>query len=242
MNTFEEFPWKVRCFEQNLEGNDYVVGDIHGQFHLLDKLLLETGFNTSKDRLFCLGDLIDRGSLSHLFTQYLSYPWLFSSVGNHEAMLLKYGADALSAVSTWYPNGGWWWEHMDDNYREQAKVAVRNSMYSAISIAAGDRRYGLVHTDVPLGVKWGQLCSELSTNATYQATVLWSRLRIQKRIEEKVEGVDLVFCGHTPVEEPFRLGNVLFIDTGSGHQPSPWIPKPTLTAVKLSEKLQYYSA
>ena len=242
MTIVEEFPWKPRSFEPNLEGSDYVVGDIHGQFHLLERVLLAVGFNDSKDRLFCLGDLIDRGRRSKLFTQYLAYPWLFSSVGNHEAMLMKFGSDSINAQRSWYPNGGWWWEYMDDSYKQQAKAVVRDSMYSAISVEAGGRRYGLVHADVPLGISWDQLCSELSTNTTYQTTVLWSRSRIQHRIEEKVEGVDLVFCGHTPVRKPLSLGNVLFIDTGSGHQPSPQIPNPTVTLVRLSEQLEFYSA
>jgi len=242
MKLFEEFPWKARSFEPNLKGCDYVVGDIHGQFHLLERVLLEVGFNESEDRLFCLGDLIDRGSRSKLFTQYLSSPWLFSAVGNHEAMLLKFGADTLNAQRIWYPNGGWWWEDMDASYKELAKAVVRDSMYSVISVEAGGKHYGLVHADVPLGISWNQLCSELSTNTNYQMTVLWSRSRILNQIKENVAGIDLVFCGHTPVREPLCLGNVLFIDTGSGHPPSPQIPNPTVTVVKLSEPLERYSA
>jgi len=45
----------------NTTGKDFVVGDLHGCYDLLESLLGAVSFDKSKDRLFSVGDLIDRG-------------------------------------------------------------------------------------------------------------------------------------------------------------------------------------
>ncbi len=236
MNSLEAFPWETKYFDENLHGTDYVVGDIHGEFSRLEKALSRIGFNRTTDRLFCLGDLIDRGPESERFIDFLSCPWFFSIVGNHEAMLLNYGSDSARASYTWYPNGGWWWENTDETFRQRARSAVSHSMSSTITVQASGRRIGLVHANVPSGIGWDRFCKDLGGNRDYQMTGLWSRSRILSRIEETVEGVDYIFCGHTPLVEPAQLGNVVFIDTGSGHRPSSFIPNPRLTIYSLTGK------
>ena len=42
----------------------YVVGDIHGQFDALQALLLRLSFDSEKDRLWLVGDLVNRGPKS----------------------------------------------------------------------------------------------------------------------------------------------------------------------------------
>ena len=42
-------------------GRDWVVGDVHGCFHTLRQALIDTGFEHGRDRLFSVGDLINRG-------------------------------------------------------------------------------------------------------------------------------------------------------------------------------------
>ena len=51
----------IRKLPTNALGKDYVVGDLHGCFDLLQRLLHEVEFNKVTDRLFSVGDLIDRG-------------------------------------------------------------------------------------------------------------------------------------------------------------------------------------
>ena len=51
----------VARFEENATGRDFVVGDLHGMFSHLEALLNEVAFDESADRLFSVGDLIDRG-------------------------------------------------------------------------------------------------------------------------------------------------------------------------------------
>lgn len=54
---------KIETFGVNTIGIDYVLGDIHGRFDLVYENLNNVGFNVETDRLFCVGDLIDRGAL-----------------------------------------------------------------------------------------------------------------------------------------------------------------------------------
>ena len=42
-------------------GRDWVVGDVHGCFRTLRDALLAIDFDDGRDRLFSVGDLIDRG-------------------------------------------------------------------------------------------------------------------------------------------------------------------------------------
>jgi len=50
----------VCCFGENREGRDFVVGDIHGMFGHLRMLLKQVSFDAEVDRLFSVGDLVDR--------------------------------------------------------------------------------------------------------------------------------------------------------------------------------------
>ena len=47
--------------DANAHGHDFVAGDVHGEFATLEQLLDDVGFEAARDRLFALGDLIDRG-------------------------------------------------------------------------------------------------------------------------------------------------------------------------------------
>ncbi|MCW8994392.1 MAG: protein phosphatase, partial [Psychromonas sp.] len=51
-------------YQQNDQGRDFFVGDIHGKYGLLMLALSNVNFNANVDRLFSVGDLIDRGEAS----------------------------------------------------------------------------------------------------------------------------------------------------------------------------------
>ena len=52
---------KTQSFLPNKIGRDFIVGDVHGHFKLLELLLKKVDFNERIDRIFSVGDLIDRG-------------------------------------------------------------------------------------------------------------------------------------------------------------------------------------
>ena len=69
---------KYKIVERNQHGRDFVLGDLHGNYSYLKKLLQKVGFHQETDRLFLVGDLMDRKvksayscCLNHGFLQYL---------------------------------------------------------------------------------------------------------------------------------------------------------------------------
>ena len=51
---------RLRRMIANLRGRDLAVGDIHGHFQRLQQCLDAVGFDPAVDRLFSVGDLVDR--------------------------------------------------------------------------------------------------------------------------------------------------------------------------------------
>ena len=67
----------------------YIVGDIHGCVVTLNNLLDLINFSYSEDKLFCTGDLIDRGNFSTDALQLFQGPWK-SVRGNHDDKFLRW--------------------------------------------------------------------------------------------------------------------------------------------------------
>lgn len=65
-------PLITKKFDRNLAGRDFVVGDIHGAYDLVIQGMKAARFNPTCDRLFAVGDLIDRGPGSHRAARFLS--------------------------------------------------------------------------------------------------------------------------------------------------------------------------
>ena len=55
---------EYKLVKANKVGRDFVVGDVHGMFDRVAQALTKVQFNPSRDRLFSVGDLIDRGPQS----------------------------------------------------------------------------------------------------------------------------------------------------------------------------------
>lgn len=91
---------KIARHEANTTGRDFIVGDLHGCVEHLRVLLRHVEFDESKDRLFSVGDLVDRGPDSPGSLELLRQPhagscglrqvqpWFYPVMGNHDAMLL----------------------------------------------------------------------------------------------------------------------------------------------------------
>lgn len=100
----------------NLQGRDFVVGDLHGSLSLLERALRGVDFDPATDRLFSVGDLVDRGEDSFGCLKLLQEPWFFAVMGNHEEMMLDYYGflDRFSDFVTesdghpWSHNGAEW--------------------------------------------------------------------------------------------------------------------------------------
>lgn len=200
----------IKTFQENKLGKDYVVGDIHGCFSKLQDELDEIGFDESKDRLFSVGDLVDRGTESEDAINWLAKPWFHAVRGNHEQMsidLQSFGEDTYSRY-----NGMGWILDMPKSHQKLYAEAFAELPF-AIEIIVGDKTYGIIHAEVPTN-DWKDL-PEVLEKSGYQNVAMWNRDRISRGDKSFVNNVELVYVGHTPLKEVTPMGNVLYIDTGA---------------------------
>lgn len=204
---------KLKKFKENTLGKDYVVGDIHGCFSKLRSVLEEIKFDETKDRLFSVGDLVDRGPESEEAIDWLAKPWFHAVKGNHEQMtidLQTFGEDMYSRH-----NGMGW---ILDSPKEHQKLyaEVFKDLPVAIEIEAKGKKYGIIHADVPVD-NWAELeeCLNGTRGDGYENVALWSRDRINNSDNSFVYNIEIVYVGHTPLKKVTVLGNVIYIDTGS---------------------------
>lgn len=85
---FKKNEW-FKEIETNKCGRDFIVGDLHGHYSLLMHKLKLLNFDFEKDRLFSVGDLIDRGPEQLQCLSLLKESWFYAVMGNHEYMFLS---------------------------------------------------------------------------------------------------------------------------------------------------------
>jgi hypothetical protein len=107
----------VERFPLNENGRDFVVGDIHGMFEHLSRLLTDIAFDEETDRVFSVGDLVDRGPESRRALEWLDNPWFFACRGNHEQFAID--STDPEQLDVWVNyNGGEWWTDLDVEEKE----------------------------------------------------------------------------------------------------------------------------
>lgn len=230
----------IKRFSKNQSGRDFIVGDVHGYFTKLQEALDEIGFDTSNDRLFMVGDLVDRGPESDLVLEWLNKPWLHAVQGNHEDMAISHAMGASDA-SMYLANGGAWNLSNPDYLQKQISDAF-SEMPIAIELETEDGVIGIVHADVPFK-SWSQFVNALSSTETSDmernhicTMAMWNRQRIEHEDRIGVQGVRAVVVGHTPVKDVVKLGNVYHIDTGGWLQSKyDWARFTILDAATLKE-------
>lgn len=233
------YPWKVQHFEENRQGADFVAGDIHGEFEVLEDALGQVNFDFETDRLFCVGDLVDRGPQSVRVAEFLQYKWFNSIAGNHEWMLYNCHDDKKRSRSLWFPNGGGWWEGLTQSVRDKITETVHSKLYALVTVQTPEKMFGLVHALSYPYYSWSEFCQKIGRDQVLQQWALWER-DYQAFSGKTVDGIDLIFCGHTPMNQIHKFSNFINIDTGCGHTASHWLSQPALTIVELSTSLRFY--
>ena len=210
----------LRSLPENHQGQDFVVGDIHGCYGTVMQQLSEAGFDPRVDRLLCVGDLVDRGPASARCLQLVHEPWFHAVWGNHEDLMLRalHASPRSSDYRLWMLNGGDWAQGADPRTLAEAIRSHAASASLAMEVPVDGQRVGLVHAEVP-GNDWGAWSSRLSPEDREQA--IWGRSTIMEVLRghpaPPVTGIDLVFFGHTPLTSPVRLSNRVYLDTGAGY-------------------------
>lgn len=210
----------VLYLPRNRQGRDFVVGDIHGCFSLVDEALAQVNFDPAHDRLICAGDLIDRGPESRNVVDFLKRPYVYAVAGNHERTFTQLPPSMLRAMAE---TGAWcddWGIDWASNLTDEVILSIQeclNNLPTAIEVPGAYGLIGIVHAGTPPGMTWREVTAALEHGDEYVTEyVLDSRQRLQKDLREEVPGVNRVYVGHTIVRSgPWRWANTIAMDTGA---------------------------
>jgi serine/threonine protein phosphatase 1 len=204
----------IKHFPINKVGNDYVVGDLHGCFTILQTGLNEINFDVNKDRLFSVGDLVDRGPESEESLDWLAKPWFHPVRGNHEQLAIDCANDIYDPHNYNANGGAWFMELSPDRKKVYAKAF--SWLPIAIEVDTAEGMVGIIHAEFPFK-SWSDLDIALKgpNSESFIMQCIWGRDRINRWGKSIVEGIKEIIVGHTVVKESIYLGNVRYIDTGA---------------------------
>ena len=228
----------------NPDGRDFVVGDLHGCRAMLDTLLDHVCFDPSRDRLFSVGDLVDRGPDSVGCLELLLEPWFFPVLGNHDAMLLAYWSTMCGERQSMYRdsflyNQGTEWAFPARDLADRYVTLLEHLPFVRI-IGEGEHRFQVLHAerrdndtatflsdtdlDGPQSKSWDRNhhIHGFDDFGDWRDHLLWGRSYIQANQPCRFNPIKtLDFTGHTPVvyekhpETVIQIGRQVYLDTGA---------------------------
>lgn len=209
-----KFPLKQHVsIPKNTKGQDWFTGDVHGEWRELVDLMLLRGFDFHADRLFMVGDLIDRGSDSPGTLVFLDRSdFAFSIAGNHELMFFE-SLYSQEDREMHLGNGGEWTLSEDEAYLDRLRGIIAEQMPLSMSIETEFGTVGMIHAAAP--TDWALLRDQ---KASYDGCFrfMWSRSDCRESEAGNpgfINGVDLVIHGHTQTESVVVGRNQIWIDT-----------------------------
>lgn len=213
-------------FENNTAGRDFIVSDIHGCYEALAKLLDHVKFYTPTDRLFSVGDLIDRGPHSIEVLSMLKLPWFFSVRGNHEEMLIQHlknphKAEAYDPI--WLKK-----EYSFFGGRQQFAgkwLNILERLPYVISIGKNEYKHYIVHAEILENQKsvteeiidnWSFSDPQKAYHRAVWGRTLWlSFLQDRKIKRAHASDLPLLYSGHTIVSSPTQVSRQIYLDGGA---------------------------
>jgi hypothetical protein len=220
--------------EENTEGHDIAAGDIHGEIVLLENMISKL---RPTDRLFLVGDLMDRGKDSLAVIKFIkahnqNNPQVFAVKGNHEEMLLTYidtclfpddyTEEQIKSVADSYfskRNGGSWAKSLSNAELEEIKLLIED--LPTIIYVKGQNPFIVVHADMPFNDE--ELLDRIAKkNLTLSDAekdyAVWARLNHPKKpILDKGRTPESIpaYVGHTILGGPRFETNHINTDCGS---------------------------
>jgi serine/threonine protein phosphatase 1 len=221
-----------RCIQLpgNATGRDLVVGDLHGHRALLERALNRLEFDPSCDRVFSVGDLIDRGPESLATLSLIEQPWFHAVLGNHELMLLNflhcYGSRLHSRKT--YPSGAGEWitDAVLKHRRAIEGMVERVSMLSLAIHIGGEIPFSVTHADLPPAAASDEtICVHKADHITSSRAKMSAALKTdlmelrfaqhQVRISPTpMADIPITYAGHSPVRDVTVHNSYVYIDQG----------------------------
>ncbi len=214
----------------------YCLSDPHGERDRFHAVLEAVSFGT-RDRLYILGDVIDRGPESiELLQDVLALSGAVLLRGNHEQMMLEalmpgYPATALTK---WANNGG---EQTLCRFltlppgKRKELLAHLGALPDALHLRVGDKTFHLVHgmpSDDPYLRLWGRFEADAGCRLTGQEAVIFGHTPTWLYSPRLLDG-------HWRV---WRGAGAVGIDCGCGHLE---LPGRRLACLRLEDMAEFYA-
>lgn len=181
----------------------YVVSDIHGEYKKFLKLLKKIHFHDT-DKLYVLGDVVDRGDSPIKVIQYImSHSNITMIKGNHEEFFEMYlrvskisVSNARVFLSSWIQQGGGTTVEGFKKLKGEEQEAVE-TFIRGLPLYAIVGKYILVHSGII--VEKGKVIDDVNSFMKEQMSddLLWSREEFYRK--KALDGYTVVF-GHTKTE------------------------------------------
>lgn len=220
---------KVLRIGKNTLGRDFAVGDIHGCFHVLEQALEEASFDSARDRVICVGDLVNRGPESARALEFLKQEWFYTVCGNHEHVIPQdfqlMNEKGIDAVRNEYERHGLGWMLLLDEVMQKEFIQAFEALPYVIEVPLKTGELiGFTHAEVPKDLSWQDFVQKIEEgDERVLQTALFGRSRIVQAYkhgfdtDSGVAGISKVFTGHSIAagRRASRMGNWFCIDTGA---------------------------
>lgn len=232
----------LKVLPKNDAGRDFVVGDLHGCFDQFQLFLDHVNFDPKVDRMFSVGDLVDRGPKNQECLRLLEKPWFNAVKGNHEDMMCGALVNQGEGGAWWEYNGGGWFK--DTKYSTSPQEFSFSELKDFVSTFVVPLPL-VIHVEDSFHIVHAELNSEDSEvtskdiadpmqTAALAATrcldglsALWKRHIWYGRVALDVKDIKYLplntidkfknslplFSGHTPVTHPTKINNLVNLDT-----------------------------
>ncbi len=196
----------------------FTVGDIHGRAKALKQVLVRSKFDIGKDKLICLGDVVDGGMQSKECVDILlEIKNLTYVLGNHDTWFMNW-IKTGTELPVWYHQGG--------------INTIRSYSYNHLLVPVSHQDFfnkGLKYYVLKnmLFVHGGFNPNEPIKNQPLQDLV-WDRTIIEYAKKQRIKNYKYVFIGHTTTQtqgsdvniknilEPIWFHNLCMMDLGAG--------------------------
>ena len=208
----------ILILPENIDGEDVIIGDVHGSVIALKKVISSL---TPEDRLFIVGDLIDKGLFSSEVVKLVDEhrpdggkkPFIYVTRGNHEYNFIDYAELKLTGKKTYkadfwchHPDSGARWvkELQDDALEAIYRVVVK---FPYIIHVMGKKPFNIVHADMPFDDNelWRRVKAEKPLTEAEVLHCIDARVRYP-HVKMTVRDIQsaITYCGHDYVINDVR--------------------------------------
>jgi len=215
-------------------GKIFAIGDIHGCYDKLRRLMARIPYDPQQDTLVFLGDYIDRGARSREVLDYLCQirrqaKNVFMLIGNHEHLMLEYHRTGDPALLPFLRHLG-----IDATF-DSYGVGNPQALQEMLFLPEEHRR--LLNSLLP----YWETEDYIFVHAGLDRNIPLARHDISNLCETRSafladdhEYDKLVIFGHTPFDMPFVSPTRIGIDTGA-------VYGNLLTALELPARIFYHA-